>query len=193
MGSILVVREFDNFSRILAENGFSLINCPTIQAVALEDLSDFEAKLGRLDNYDGIFLTSAPAALIFRQKLNEQKVGFKGKVYVLGSRSFEILRTETLDLVFFDLANTAAEMLKMISLEDLSNKQFLFIGGDRSLRIVPDYLTDLSGVDECIVYQTRKIAVEIDKIKEIREQLEKRKIITACFFSPSGAESFIES
>ncbi len=45
MREILVVREFDNFSRILSESGLKVINCPTIEVAPLEDLSDFEAKL----------------------------------------------------------------------------------------------------------------------------------------------------
>jgi uroporphyrinogen-III synthase len=192
MASILVVRKFDNFSRILAEKGFSVINCPAIETAPLEDLSDFEAKLSALENYDGIFLTSAAAAEIFREKLNENNITFSGKVFVLGKRGFEILQGLSLDLFFDESANTAREMFDSIAAENLKDKRFLFIRGEKSLRAVPEFLEKFAKVDEAVVYRTRKIRVEIDKLKEIREKFERGKIIAACFFSPSGAESFLE-
>ncbi|HVE56159.1 MAG TPA: uroporphyrinogen-III synthase [Pyrinomonadaceae bacterium] len=192
MASILVVREFDNFSRILAEKGFSAVNCPTIETAPLEDLSDFEAKLSALETYDGIFLTSAAAAEIFREKLNERNISFGGKVFVLGKRSFEILQNAHLDLFFDEKANTAREMLDLIAPGELGGKRFLFIRGEKSLRVVPEFLAKTAEVDEAIVYQTRKIRVETDKLKTITEKFEKGEIIAACFFSPRGAESFLE-
>lgn len=192
MASILVVREFDNFSRILAEKGFSVVNCPMIETVPLEDLSGFEAKLSALENYDGIFLTSAAAAEIFRRKFNERNITFGGKVFVLGKRSFEILQDAKLDPFFDERANTAREMLDLIAPDELNGKYFLFIRGEKSLRVVPEFLEKIAKVDEAIVYQTRKIRVEIDKLKEIREKFAKGEIIAACFFSPRGAESFLE-
>jgi len=192
MSSILVAREFDNFSRILAEKGFSVINCPVIETAPLEDLADFEAKLAALEIYDGIFLTSAAAAEIFREKLNEKNISFSGKVFILGKRSFEILKSADLDLFFDEKANTAREMLDLIAPAELNGKRFLFIRGEKSLRAVPEFLEKTSEIDEAIVYQTRKIRVEIDKLKDIREKFVKGEIIAACFFSPSGAESFLE-
>jgi uroporphyrinogen-III synthase len=95
-------------------------------------------------------------------------------------------------LFFDESANTAREMLDLIAPEELTGKRFLFIRGEKSLRTVPDFLVKIAEVEEAIVYRTRKIAVEIDKLKEIREKLAKGEIIAACFFSPSGAESFLE-
>jgi uroporphyrinogen-III synthase len=192
MALILVVREFDNFSRILTEKGSSVINCPVIETAALEALSDFEAKLYALENYAGIFLTSARAAEIFRRKLEENKISFGGKVFVLGRRSFEILKAANLDLFFDERAQTVREMLDLIAPDTLKGKQFLFIRGEKSLRTVPEFLERLAAVDEAIVYQTRKIPVEVDKLKEISEKFENAEIAAACFFSPSGAESFLE-
>ena len=60
------------------------------------------------------------------------------------------------------------------------------------LRVVPDFLADFANVDEVVVYETRKIAVEAGKLDLIRKQVKENEIIAACFFSPSGAESFLE-
>ncbi|MCY7345942.1 MAG: uroporphyrinogen-III synthase, partial [Pyrinomonadaceae bacterium] len=108
---ILVLREFDDFSVILAENGFEIINLPLITTKSFEDLGEFEAKLAAIGDYDGVFLTSAKAAEIFRAKLIEKTVSYGGRIYVLGRRSHEILRNLNLDLCFDESANTAREML----------------------------------------------------------------------------------
>ena len=189
MKTVLVIREHDDFSRILAANDFEIINLPLIETKVSEDLSDFETKLESIENYDGIFLTSRHAAEIFRARLN---VSYHGKVYVLGKRSHEILKNENLDLFFDDTANTAREMLEKIASEDLQNKRFLFVRGEKSLRIVPDFLSKAATVDEAIVYQTREIAVENDELINLCEKFEQNEIAAACFFSPSGAESFIK-
>ncbi len=193
MKTILVIRETDTFSRILAENNYEVLNLPLIETRESKDLSDFENKLARIEYYDGIFLTSARAAEIFRVKRNEKKIDFRGKVYVLGRRSFDILKTENLDLVFSDEANTAREMLEKIAVEDLADKNFLFVRGAESLRIVPGFLAQVSAkVDETVVYETRKITVGAEEIKHLREQFANKEFATACFFSPSAARSFLE-
>ena len=192
MKTILVIRKYDIFSRILAANNFEIINIPLIAAKAVDDLSEFEMKLDSIENYDGIFLTSANAAEIVRMKLIERNINYCGKVYVLGKRSYEILKDANLDLRFDEAANTAREMLEKIAPEELKNKRFLFVRGEKSLRIVPEFLAKSATVDEAIVYETRNPAVEIDKIASIRKKISTGEVVGACFFSPSAAENFIE-
>lgn len=192
MKTILVVREHDNFSRILAANNFEIINLPLIETLPIDDLSEFEMQLAAIENYDGVFLTSAKAAETFRAKLVENKSNYCGRVYVLGKRSYEILKDENLDLVFDEAANTAREMLEKIAPEDLRNKRFLFVRGEKSLRIVSDFLSKIAAVDEAIVYKTREVAVENDELKSLHEKFETGEIAAACFFSPSAAAIFIE-
>ncbi|MEO6589617.1 MAG: uroporphyrinogen-III synthase [Pyrinomonadaceae bacterium] len=189
---ILVLREADIFSATLIENNFPVINFPLTKTKMIEDLREFEARLEALKNYDGIFLTSRRAAQSLADKMREKHLNFAGKVYILGAKSFEILRMEKLDLVYFEAANTAREMLEQIPLADLKGKNFLFVRGEKSLRIVPDYVGKFSSIDEAVVYRTEEIPAGSDKITSIREKLEKGEIAAACFFSPSAAESFIK-
>lgn len=192
MSAILVVREADDFSRILAASDYKVINLPLIETKALDDLSVFEKSLAKVENYDGIFLTSVQSTRIFNETLRREKIIYKGKVYVFGKRSYEILKAENLEIEFNETANTAQEFLKEIAPESLRNKRFLFIRGEKSLRVVPEFLSKVAEVDETIVYATREIAVGIDKIKELKEKLARKEIAASCFFSPSGAESFIK-
>lgn len=192
MRTILVIREFDNFSRILSESGFKVITCPTIEVTPLEDLSEFEAKLDTIENYDGVFLTSANATEIFRTKLGARNVNFHGKIYVLGKRSFNLLNGENFNLVFDKTANTAGEMLESIALEELKNKRFLFVRSEKSLRVVPEFLEKIASVDEAIVYRSSRVMIADDKIKEIQAKSANGEIAAACFFSPSAASGFLQ-
>ena len=189
---ILVVREFDDFSGILSENGFSVINCPTIKTAPFENLSELSTKLEEIDGYDGIFLTSATATEILLRKLREINLNFGGKFFVLGKRSFDLLKNENFELFFDSSANTALDMLEKIPTTDLKNKRFLFIKGEKSLRILPDFLRGIAQVDEISVYRTEKVVTEINKTKSIGKMFEKWEILCTCFFSPSAAESFLE-
>jgi len=191
MTAVLVVRKPDVFSRILTENGFAAINCPTIETARSENLHDLAAKISA-KRYDGIFLTSQKAAEIVCEVVFCQNFTFSGKIYVLGRRSFERLREKNLDLFYAEEANTAREMLEAIPPADLQNKRFLFIRGDKSLGTVREFLEKIATVDEEIVYETRFVKVEEKSRKEIEAKLNKGEIGAACFFSPSGAESFLE-
>jgi len=190
MKTILVVRKYDNFSRILAANSFDVINFPLIETKAADDLSEFDAKLDAIKNYDGVFLTSRTAAEIFRAKLVEKKLNYCGRVYILGRRSYKILKAENLNLFFDETANTAREMLEKIALEDLTDKNFLFVRGEKSLRVIPDFLSKKSSVDEAIVYRTENLTVEKNEVEIIGAKIKRNEVFGACFFSPSAAESF---
>jgi uroporphyrinogen-III synthase len=192
MKTVLIIKEDDEFSRILATSGFEVINLPLIETKILEDLSGFDEKLAEIENYDGVFITSAKAAHIFAEKSSEKKADFGGSVYVLGKRSYQILKTENLDLVYFESANTAREMLRKIAPEDLKGRRFLFVRGAKSLRVIPDFLAENATVDEVIVYETMNVKVETSELIFLCDKFKRNEIVCACFFSPSAAESFIE-
>lgn len=192
MKTILVVREYDDFSRILERENFEIINLPLIETKTIADLSDFETKLENIANYDGIFLTSRHAAEVFRAKLFEKKLNYPGKIYVLGKRSYEILKEGNFNLVFFEAANSASEMMESIASEQLKGKKFLFVRGEKSLRIVPEFLSKMAIPDETIVYETSRIAIESAIRNALRKKFQIGEIVCACFFSPSAAESFLE-
>lgn len=192
MKTILVVREYDDFSRILERENFEIINIPLIETKTIADLSDFETKLENIADYDGVFLTSRHATEIFRTKLFEKKLNYSGKIYVLGKRSYEILKEENLNLVFFEAANSASEMMESIAPEQLKGKKFLFVRGEKSLRIVPEFLSKKASAEETIVYETREIVIESATQNTLRKKFRVGEIACVCFFSPSAAKSFLK-
>lgn len=194
---ILVVREFDKFSSLLAENDFKVINFPAIQTLPVEDLTKLKARIENLKNYDGLFFTSPKAAEVFLQNSETQNFKtkakeFRGKVYVLGNRTKVLFENTNFEVVFCERANTAEELINSFDDDEFIGKKFLFLCGDKSLRIVPELLKDRAVVDEIVVYRTIENPIGETLKDKISQKLSKNEITWICFFSPTGIESFVK-
>jgi uroporphyrinogen III methyltransferase/synthase len=191
--TILVIREFDKFSQILAKHGLEVINLPLIQTLPIENFDELDEKLLKLESYHGLFFTSPKAAQVFLPRFRKNGSVFRGNVYVLGRRTKSLFENTSLKLVFDENANTAEEFIKSFDENKFTGKKFLFVRGDRSLRSVPELLKNTAEIDEIIVYRTVENEIPVKFLAEIREKLHQRKIDWICFFSPSSVESFIGS
>lgn len=189
---ILVVRKFDGFSALLIENGFDVINLPLVETIPAEDLSELDKKLSKIENYDGIFFTSKKAAEVFLERFNQEGKHFRGKFFAFGESAKQMLEAAGFKTVFVKEANTALEFINRLAISDLKDKQFLFLKGDKSLRIIPEALKGIAEVDEVIVYQNVKPEIDGRLVVEIKEKMRRNEIGFACFFSPSGIENFLE-
>ena len=190
--TVLVVRKFDEFSRLLVETGFEIINFPTIETVPVEDFSDFDKMLGESEKYDGVFLTSSVATGIFLGRLKSRNLQFRGQLFVLGKKSKRLLEAEGFEVFFNDKANTASDLIDTLPIEKLKNKCFLFPCGNKSLRVIINKLAGIAKVEEAVIYKT--VLPEIDEklMAAVSEKLNNREIACICFFSPSGIENFLE-
>ena len=191
-GEILVVRDFDIFSSILSANGFSVINFQAIKNEEITDNSGLKKTTAEIENFDGIFITSPNAAAPFLKNFAKAKKTFQGKIYVLGSRANKLFNAAGIEVIFYETAKNAAELINSIPQRDLQGKKFLYLCGNRSLRIIPEMLGKFAEVRELIVYKTSATKADAKIFDKIKEKLDKRKIAVICFFSPSGAKSFIE-
>ncbi|HEX9959721.1 MAG TPA: uroporphyrinogen-III synthase [Pyrinomonadaceae bacterium] len=176
---------------MLAGNGFEIINFPAIETLPLEDAGELDEKLENLEKYDGLFFTSPKAAEIFLQR--KTKDNFRGKIYVLGNRTKLLFENTGFETVFRENANTSEEFIKSFDESEFAGKKFLFPGGDKSLRAIPELLESVAEIDEIVVYRTIENAADEILIDEIREKLSRGEIDWLCFFSPSGIESFLKT
>lgn len=188
---ILVAREFDEFSRLLEENGLAIINFPLIKTLPLEDLSELDEKLAGAEKYDGLFFTSPRAAEVFLQRNLPGK--FSRKIYVLGNRTRILFENADFETVFRAEANTAEELINSFDASEFAGKRFLFLRGDRSLRAIPELLKTSAEVDEIIVYRTVENPLDENLTGEIGEKFRRREIDWVCFFSPSAVESLVKT
>lgn len=186
---ILVVREFDKFSEILAQAKYEVINFPAIQTLPVENLDKLDEKFEEIANYDGLFLTSPKAAAVFLGRVRERNLEFGGKVYVLGNRTKTLFENTNFEIVFRENANTAEELINSFESREFAGKKFLFLRGDRSLRTIPELLKNVA-IDEIVVYRTIESSADKFLLDEIKKKLREIQIDWICFFSPSGIESF---
>jgi uroporphyrinogen-III synthase len=187
---VLVIRGDEKFSSALRDAGLNVINLELIKTEPREDLSELRRVLAKLSRYDGIFFTSPVAAEIFVRELNGSS-GFSGTVHALGERAQSLLRAAGLSLKT-NSADTAEELLDLIDDTQLTGKKFLFVRGERSLRVIPERLSGLADIDELIVYRTEPKAIDKASLARVKGKILEGEIDRVCFFSPSGVERFAE-
>lgn len=190
--AILVVRPDGRFSEVLRENGCEVLNLELIKTEPLDDLSELAETVQKVEQYDGIFFTSPEAAEIFLRHLTLKGGKFSGKVYVLGERAKAVLDGSGLNMIFSPTANTAQELIESFDETEFAGKKLLFIRGDRSVRTIPVMLAQVARVDELVVYQTVTLSPGEKLIESFQNRLRRNEIAWACFFSPSGVDSFID-
>ena len=191
--TILVVREFDKFSEILAREGFKIMNFPAIQTLQVENLDELDEKLDRIEDWVGLFFTSPKAAEIFLCRFQERNLKFSGKVFVLGNRTKTLFENTSFEVIFRENANTAEDLINSFERREFAGKKFLFIRGDKSLRKISELLRNVAIVEEIVVYRTIEYSADTTLREEIKEMLRRRQIDWICFFSPSAIESFIKT
>ncbi|MDQ3220744.1 MAG: uroporphyrinogen-III synthase [Acidobacteriota bacterium] len=189
---VLVIRQADDFSSILKQNGFEVLNLPLISTEPVEDLNEFDEKLRTLNQYDGLFITSPTAAEIFIREAGDEARRFPGKVYVLGDRTKFCFANTNYKVVFSQRANTAEEFIRSFKEEEFLGKKFLFVRGDKSMRTISALLQNSAVVDEIVVYRTIENQLDNKTSRAIREKLDLGEIDWICFFSPSGIDNYIK-
>lgn len=189
--TILVIRSDDKFSSTLREAGFDVVNLELVETKPLDDLSALRGQLAKLSEYDGLFFTSPVAAEIFVKERNGSN-SFHGAVYALGRRAQNVLASSGLKVRSNVSVNTAEEMLSQIGNDQFAGKRYLFVRGERSLRTIPEKLSDIAAVEEVAVYKTTPADVDEEAIESLRLRMAGREFDIVCFFSPSGVERFAE-
>lgn len=189
---VLVIRHDDRFSSLLREAGFEVRNLELTKTEPIENLNRLDERLGRIDEYDGLFFTSPNSAGVFVQRMNRSSRKFGGKIYVLGERAKKILEDAGFDVAFSESANTASELLSSFDESEFAGKRFLFVRGEKSMRAIPELLGPIADVDEVAVYRTTEKRPSEPFVREIRELLQRGGVDWICFFSPSGIERFVQ-
>ncbi len=188
--TVLVIRGEGRFSRLLRGEGFETVELELVRTEPVDDLTEFSTVLGRISDYDGVFITSPAAAEIFVGKLNGGRQDFKGKFYVLGERSKTVLRNAGVKIEASGPANTAEELISSFDDSEFLGKRLLFVRGDRTVGSVKKKLGSIARLDEAIVYRTRDLVPDERLLSAVSQRLRRREIATTCFFSPSAVDRF---
>src|SRR5687767_6433628 len=105
--TILVLRSEGEFSASLRREGFDVLTLELIATRPVADLDEFKALLGKLYDFDAIFVTSPAAAEIFVENVTGSLAASAPEIFVLGERSRKILEGRALRLRYSETANSA--------------------------------------------------------------------------------------
>lgn len=188
--AILVIRPDDDFSESLRQNGFEVLNLELIKTEPLNDLSELDEVIERINEYDGIFLTSPVAAKIFALHFGDSGRSYSGKVYTLGPRAKEALSGLEFENAFSDTANTADELLDGFGESEFEGKNLLFIRGDHSVGSIKQKLNGKANLNEVVVYRTIESRPDEKLLNVVKKRFAENEIGWVCFFSPSGVSGF---
>ena len=181
--TVIVARADDAFSQNLREAGIEVVNLELIRSEVIEDLSEFENLISRLDEYDGVFFTSPVAAAVLAAHVLPP---VRPKIYALGNRAVSVLKNAGFEPEAGSTGNTSEELVASYGLEEFTGKRLLFIRGDRSMRTIPDRLAGVATLDEFTVYRT----VQLEPAEEVAAAVRQGSPQWICFFSPSAVEAF---
>lgn len=190
MSAVLWHREPDRGSEMLTSAGLQVVYFPLIATVESDDLSELATAVRELASFDGVFITSRIAAEIFAREAANEIMAVRPKIFVLGERSFETLKTSGGDVWYDPEAATADEMLDRLGEMIKPGGRYIFVRGERSMRTIPERLGPIADVRECVVYRTTAALRARDRVSEVLEILGEDERPIACFFSPSAVEEF---
>ena len=186
---VLVLRQPDEFSRVLERSGLCVVNLELIRPEPSADQGELLEMLVGPIRYDGVFITSPVAAEVLVGCLEDLNRPTPGKIYVLGERSRKVFNDAGIHVEFNESANRAEELIAWLQ-NDLAGKRFCFLRGDRSMRTIPNLLQGKALIDEIEVYRTVDVNPNAGTVDDIKARLQTGSIDWACFFSPSAVDAF---
>lgn len=190
-GKVLVIRHEDEFTAILKSNKIEVINLPLIFTKPVADRSLLQDSFAHIESYDGIFFTSPAAANVFLETASSLSVNYKSKIYALGERCRSVFANNGFEVTGVS-ANTISEFLDSFDQTEFAGKRFLYLRGNKSLRIISERLAEIAQIEEVVVYTTETESIDHTEIDKISADINAKKIEWICFFSPSAVDRFIE-
>ena len=187
---ILVTRAADQageFSRMLAESGAAVIECPTIELLPPESWDAIDSAVHALHGFDWLILTSANAVRFFFGRLRELGLDSRAvgrcKICVVGPRTAQLVREQGLepDLVpqQFDAEGVVAALREL----QPGGARVLFPRADGARELI---VTELTGMGATVVapilYRNR---MPSELAAAAREALERRELDVVTFSASS--------
>ncbi len=191
---ILVTRAADQageFSKLLAAQGASVFECPTISLVPPESYAELDAAIEKLPSFDWLIFTSANAVRFFFSRIEANGLDARAltgcRVCAVGPKTAASLQPYGIrpDLVPADYKaeGVVAEFGRM----EMKGKRVLFPRADKARDVIQKALGEM-GVDVAAPVAYRNIVP--DTIPErVLQALEEQRVHCITFTSSSTAEN----
>lgn len=195
---VLVTRaegQADEMLRSLRAAGALPLHVPMIRLLPVEDPSELDAALDRLESYEALLLTSANAAVFFAERARQRGIDLSAlgcRVLCVGPRTAESAAAEGLAVDALPGSRFDAEGLveEIAKAGPPSGQRFLLPRSDLGRDVLVEQLTARGAtVDAVTVY--RNAAPEISPA-DLRSKLQNSQLDVLCFTSPSTVRNFVE-
>ena len=189
---ILITRprvQAGEFANALIAAGAHPIFFPVIEIVSLNDFSDLDSALIKIDTYDWLILTSVHGVDVFFKRLDT--LGIKHvpeglHVAAIGSKTASCLSHHDVTPRFVPTEYIAEAILPGLG-EDISGKRFLLPQSDLARTDLANEIRSAGGVvDEVVAYRTVPSQPDVSGMDTLRLGID---IIT--FTSPSAVHNFV--
>jgi uroporphyrinogen III methyltransferase / synthase len=191
---ILVTRAADQageFSKLLAEKGASVFECPTISLVPPESYAELDSAIERLSSFDWTIFTSANAVGFFFDRIAAKGLDSRAfgscRVCAVGPKTAALLASRGIkpDLVppDYKAEGVVAEFGRMM----MKGKKVLFPRADKAREVIPAALGEMGAVVTAPVAYRNIIPDSIPE--KALQALEEQRIHCVTFTSSSTAEN----
>ena len=196
---ILITRRMSVEYEILEELGAEIFECPTVQAVALEDYTDLDRSIKEISSYDWLIFTSVNGVKFFIDRIIDE--GFdirdsKGvKVCAIGKKTAETIREFGIKVDITPKKFNAEGLVELFreryALGDgLKGLRFLLPRADIARDLFPQQIRALGGeIDVPTAYRTIN---PVSHNKRLKRFIHDGKITVATFTSAATFDNLID-
>ncbi len=180
----------DEFESVLIGHG-AFVECfPTIKITPVENHTKLDLFLNKINDYDGIFFTSANGVKYFFDRAKELKIKYEGKIYVVGEKTNTQLNKYSYNSAFMPQSYSAEAILDELNKDEITGKKFLFPRGNLSLENLRKQMEEYSLIEEVVVYNTVCPVYGTPYIDWIKDIIKAEGLDCITFFSPSSVQNF---
>ncbi len=175
----------DEFESILGKNNFKVVNFPTIEIAPVEDFSETNERLEKINDYDGLIFTSGNAVKIFLGRAAEKGIKINCAIYAVGEKTKALIEKAGYECEAVPVKTDSEGLAAMLTGKNRNGK-YLFPKGKSGMNRIPDSLPYVDGI---IVYETL-LPRNKEGIDEVRNMLNRKEVDCIVFFSPSAVKNF---
>jgi uroporphyrinogen-III synthase len=182
----------NSFENAINPLGASAEFFPVIEIKPVNDYTLLDRKLSVINTYNGLIFTSSNSVKYFFERLASSGKKFSGKIFTVGSKTKASVESFGYKVYFAPQVFSSEELADSIDKNEIKGKKYLFPCGNLSSIILKEKLGMVASIDEVIVYQTVLPETDREKVREIKNKLEKNEIDCISFYSPSSVENFLK-
>ena len=170
--------------------GARVLECPVLEIVPIDDWSEVDSAISRLDTYHWLIFTSTNAVEYFTKRMTAAGVVCRIPIAVVGAATAAKLTESNLTASIVPRSFRAEGLLEVLPAE-LSGKRILFPRAETARELLPEELRRRGAVVDVLpVYRTAKAS---KGALDLRSSFQSEKVDAIVLTSPSAVRFLAET